>query len=436
MTFNNNVLASYTFNGTGQITGSIGFVKKNTGTVTFNNTNTFTGLADIQNGVVVVGAGGSLEDATYNIAAPAFLTVNGSLNDPAINNTGTFTIGSTGSVAADSTLANSGTASFSNPAQTLATISGAGSLTLNGTALTITGTSTYGGAIGGTGSLLTSGTSTVTFSAANSYGGGTTVGAGSTLVLTNTTGSGTGTGTVTVGGTLRGTGEVAGPIVVSSGGLLQPTGTGTWGSSVALNGAYSPGGPGAVGTISLSGTTINSGASLNYDFGKPTASDTTNVPSLSTSGAVTVNINPLGGFGAGQYTLFTSTALLSDTATYTFVPGGAIAGFPTSNFSVSNDGTHLFLNVNFAGNPSLVWTGTNGAAWDLATSNWTAPASSPTAQASGSTTPTSAATTSSPSIRAALIRCRSCSPTAIRTTRSTVPVRLAASASARVAVAR
>ena len=39
MTFSNNVLVSYTFNGTGQITGSTGFVKKNTGSVTFNNTN-------------------------------------------------------------------------------------------------------------------------------------------------------------------------------------------------------------------------------------------------------------------------------------------------------------------------------------------------------------------------------------------------------------
>ena len=373
MTFNNNVLVSYSFNGTGQITGSTGFVKKNTGTVTFNNTNTFTGLADIQNGGIVVGAGGSLADASYNIAAIASLTVNGSLGDPAITNAGTFSVGSTGSIAADSTLSNSGSASFSNAAQTLATITGAGSLTLNGTALTITGTSTYAGAIGGTGSMNTSGTTALTLSAANSYGGGTNIGAGSTLIVTNTTGSGTGTGTVTVDGTLRGTGAVGGPIDVNAGGTLQPSGTGTWGSSVAVNGAYSPAGAGAVGTINLGATTINNGATLNYDFGRPAASDATNVPSLTTSGTVTLNVNPLGGFNQGQYTLFTSAGSLSDAATYSIVPGGPIAGFPTSNFSVTNDGTHLFLNVNFTGNPSLVWTGANGIAWDLATANWTSP---------------------------------------------------------------
>ena len=70
-----------------------------------------------------------------------------------------------------------------------------------------------------------------------------------------------------------------------------------------------------------------------------------------------MNVNPLGGFNQGQYTLITSTAAISDSANYSVVPGGAIAGFPTSNFSVTNDGTHLLLNVNVSGNPSLVWTG-------------------------------------------------------------------------------
>ena len=238
MTFNNNVLVPYTFSGAGQITGTIGFTKSNTGSVTFNNVNAFTGLASIQNGSIVVDAAASLADTSYSIAAPGSLTVNGSLAAATITNAGTLTVGGTGSIDPTSTLSNSGSAAFSNPAQTLATVSGAGSLTLNGTALTISGTSTYGGAIGGSGSLLTgSAGTTLTLSAANSYGGGTTVIARQHA------------------GpheydrfrywhrhsdrrrhSIRGTGAVGGPIVVNAGGTLQPSGTGTWGSSVSLGG--------------------------------------------------------------------------------------------------------------------------------------------------------------------------------------------------------
>ena len=69
---------------------------------------------------------------------------------------------------------------FSQPTQTLAGISGAGSLTLNGSALTLaSGLSTYSGPISGTGSLKVNGaTADVTLSGNNTYTGGTSVIAG------------------------------------------------------------------------------------------------------------------------------------------------------------------------------------------------------------------------------------------------------------------
>ncbi len=128
MTFNNNVLVSYAFNGPGHITGTIGFLKKNSGTVTFNNTNTFTGLANITNGTVVVGAGGSLADASYSVAAGAGLTVNGSLAAAPITNAGALVVGNTGALDPATTLVNhaggSASATFASAAQTLATITG------------------------------------------------------------------------------------------------------------------------------------------------------------------------------------------------------------------------------------------------------------------------------------------------------------------------
>src|SRR4029079_6028773 len=55
MTFNNNSLANYTFSGAGQIAGTTSLLKKNTGTVTFHNPNTFTGNTSITGGTIQVG---------------------------------------------------------------------------------------------------------------------------------------------------------------------------------------------------------------------------------------------------------------------------------------------------------------------------------------------------------------------------------------------
>ena len=117
---------------------------------------------------------------------------------------------------------------------------------------------TLGSAISGSGSVLQAGTGTLTLSAANSFSGGASVGAG-TLLVTNSTGSATGTGPVVVatGTTLGGTGTIA------------PTGS----NGVTIGGAVSPGVAGTnngVGTLTFTpadgNVTFQQGSSLAFDI--------------------------------------------------------------------------------------------------------------------------------------------------------------------------
>ncbi len=108
----------------------------------------------------------------------------------------------------------------------------------------------------------------LTMTAASTYGGGTTVAAGS-LMANNTAGSATGTGAVSVesGGTLGGTGTVSGAVVVKAGGAIAPgasTGTLSAGGNVTIQGTYRCEIDGAAadrlvvaGTLDISGATLN-----------------------------------------------------------------------------------------------------------------------------------------------------------------------------------
>jgi autotransporter-associated beta strand protein len=72
------------------------------------------------------------------------------------------------------------------------------------------------------GALTKIGAGTMRLTAANSYGGGTTLSAGR-LLVNNATGSGTGNGSVTVdGGVLGGTGRIAGAVIILDGGTIAP----------------------------------------------------------------------------------------------------------------------------------------------------------------------------------------------------------------------
>jgi fibronectin-binding autotransporter adhesin len=168
LTFNNNSLANYTFNGAGQITGTTGLLKKNNGTVTFNNPNTFTGNTTINGGTVQVGS-------TYS---SPLVTVSGSGAN--------FTVLVGGVLPSTSSLKvnNAGTATFNSPSQTLTGVNtdATSSLVLNGTALTITDVGSLAAPIVGTGSLAVRTGVTTLASSSNSYSGGTSVAQGGTLI--------------------------------------------------------------------------------------------------------------------------------------------------------------------------------------------------------------------------------------------------------------
>lgn len=170
----------FTFSG-GPITVTTTITKNQAGSVTFNN-NVTTPITTVTSGLFTVGA-----TSTYNSSAKfdlngGSLVVNGVLSSPALTvASGTnLTVAAAGLLGSNTFLSNSDTAIFNQPAQTLTGIGGAGALTLNGTALTLTsGVSNYSGAIGGTGLIQVNGaTANVTLSGNNSYGGGTSVTAG------------------------------------------------------------------------------------------------------------------------------------------------------------------------------------------------------------------------------------------------------------------
>jgi autotransporter-associated beta strand protein len=175
---------SYTFSGTGKITGSTGLVKTNAGTLTINTANDYTGPTIIGGGTVAVGQlanGGGASRLGAATSEPANLQF--------FNSTLQYTGGNV-TVDRGATFASGG-ATFN--------------LTSGGTTLTWNGTNV------GSGTLIKSGPGTLTLAAGNSFTGGTIINEG-TLSLNGPAGGGTttannyalGSGSVTFqGGTLR-----------------------------------------------------------------------------------------------------------------------------------------------------------------------------------------------------------------------------------------
>ncbi|HEX5220665.1 MAG TPA: autotransporter-associated beta strand repeat-containing protein, partial [Verrucomicrobiae bacterium] len=146
------------------------------------------------------------------------------------------------------------------------------------------------------------GTARLTLTSASTYTGGTIVSNGA-LFISNSTGSGTGSGNVRVrnGATLGGSGFISGATTVENGATLTPGN--------------------AIGTLTFGGAlTLQSGATNVFELG--TISD-----SVVVSGALTaagrISIIASTGFGAGTYTLFTSSGGLTlGTLTLGTLPAG------------------------------------------------------------------------------------------------------------------
>jgi len=177
LTLGHNSTVSYA----GTITGPGNIVKNNSGTQTLSNSsNSYTGTTTVNAGTLnlfgtnlghLVVTGGTLNftgtstgnvtvsGGTLNILSANILTVPGTLT---VNNPGTFALNGNN--------------------QSVAELTGSGSITLGGATLTIgvgaTGTYTWSGDISGGGAVVKSGTGTSIFSGANTYNGGTDVASG------------------------------------------------------------------------------------------------------------------------------------------------------------------------------------------------------------------------------------------------------------------
>lgn len=185
----------------GAISGSGGLTKTGSGLLYLWASNTYSGATNIATGGKVLAGGNSLSENAIPDNSAVTIDAGGRLELGDDDET----IGS---------LAGAGSLGFSSP-------TGAAILRTGGNNTS----TTFSGPIGGGAfdQLVKQGSGTFTLTAANTYGGGTTI-SGGTLLANNTTGSATGTGQITVNadGTLGGTGAVSGAVVVNNGGTLAP----------------------------------------------------------------------------------------------------------------------------------------------------------------------------------------------------------------------
>ncbi|WP_250625598.1 autotransporter-associated beta strand repeat-containing protein [Pinirhizobacter soli] len=313
----------------GTIIGSGALVKDGASTQTLSGTNLYSGGTTVNDGSLILGAGGSL-------AANSDVTVNGN---------GVLDI----SAASNQALGN-----FNG---------NGGQVQLGGNTLGV-GAGTYDGVIAGTGGLQKSGSGTLTLNGSNTYTGPTQVTAGTLLVGDAAHGSASVQSDVTVAntGVLGGFGQVNGDVVVQSGGHLAP------------------GNP--VGTFTVNGNLLaEQGSQLDFSFGVPGVNSNTpgqghNVQvngDLTLEGAA-LNPRDAGGFGPGLYNLFDYTGTLTQANGGITPPAGGytiqyLTGSKQVNLITTAGMALSFWNAN--GLASATRMGGGNGVWAQANANWT-----------------------------------------------------------------
>lgn len=180
------------------------------------------------------------------------------------------------------------------------------------------GNLTLAAPVTGAGALTKAGPGILTLAEGNTYGNSslTTVINAGTLLANNTSGSATGAGSVQInaGATLGGTGFISGSVV-------------------SLGGTLSPGN--SAGTLTIGDLALDAASLLQYDLDAPGivgggVNDLTAVNGNLTL-AGTLQVAPLGGFGAGIYRLFDYTGSLNDLGlSISDLPSGFIGAVDTS----------------------------------------------------------------------------------------------------------
>lgn len=389
-----------------------GITKAGAGTMHLSNTNTFTGVINLNGGILraataginggnttngIVFNGGTLQAATGGIATAKAITLTGAGTFDTNGNASTLSGNITG--AGLFTKTGAGTLTLSGAANTYSGglaitggtllvnnansgVLGTGTVTMGaGTTLDLNGNSQTTGllktyddasaititsnAAGGNPVMTLSGTGAETFGGVISNGLATSLGIIKAGTGTQTfSGNNTYTGATQInGGLLRITGRLGNTAVtVATTGALG--GNGTIGGLVSLTGAGSAINlqDGQSGTLTLSaGLTLNGGNVLSFDLG--TTGDQvalTGGTYTFTSGVATINLVNIAGYGAGSYQLITGATGIS--ASNFELAAASLAGF---NLSLSvTGGNTLTLNVFTSTSPAVAyWKGDVSGVW-------------------------------------------------------------------------
>jgi autotransporter-associated beta strand protein len=200
------------------ISGTGAVIKAGAGTLTLTSANTYTGTTTVEVGRLIVEAS-ALNGDVVNNATLEFDQSSNDLYSGVVSGSGDVVKSGTGSLQLAGANTYTGTTTVSGGALFGTTASLPGAITNNGRvffAQSFDGI--FSDVISGTGEVVKAGTGTVTFSAAQSYTGKTTVGSG-TL---NLEGSVAGDLDLLANGRLAGNGSVGGAVTVVAGGTLAP----------------------------------------------------------------------------------------------------------------------------------------------------------------------------------------------------------------------
>jgi autotransporter-associated beta strand protein len=325
---------------------------------TFTMSNVGSGYGTTQPIIIISGGGGFGATATavlsggtitgFTIANPGFGYTSAptiTISAPSTGTTATATADATHFVVNGISVTNPGSGYTSAPTVSISgTGTGATAAGLLGGGISLASASTVGGSgdivinsvVSGAGALSKVGANTLTLAGANTYGGGTTITAGTVWANTPGPASSTGTGAVTVnGGTLGGTGNIAGAVTVNPGGTLAP------GNSV--------------GTLSITSTLTlgNTGAGAAPTYAAEIASDGSSdllavTGALSLNNPDTLNLLPTGAITGP--TTYTIASYGTETGVFDSV---LINGQPTQNTN-PGDPNYALVDYNPAGSPNTI----------------------------------------------------------------------------------
>jgi autotransporter-associated beta strand protein len=276
-------MSQLTFTGAGMLSPG------NTLTVDNAAMTTFSGVLSGAGGLTDAGSG------TIVLGAPNAYT------GPTSINAGTLQLGVTGGVPSNSalTVAPGATFDLNTFSDAVASLAGAGDVTLGSGSLSVGGdntNTTFAGILSGAGSLTKIGTGTLTLTGNNTYTGSTLAVAGTLLVNGSQPGSDVNVG---IDATLGGSGTVG---AITTAGSVSPGGPGGPGTGILASGnvVFSAE---SMFTVTLNGTTAGAG----YDQLNVTGTaDLTANPNLNVS-----TLFP--GMGADLFTILTTTGGLSGT---------------------------------------------------------------------------------------------------------------------------